>query len=290
MTEPGWYPDPLGGPGIRHWNGHDWDAAPAAEDYPEEHHQEKQSKTRLLVTVLVGLVGLMGGMLLMLLWPKSEPIESSVLTTAASPTVPPTTTPTGSSSESVAGTVRQSMQRDLDNDPELGKLGLKVVDVNLVHKSGNEYKGIATVETRDGVTHDVSVDVTADGAGVLWETPPGAFAFAQDETPRPAPRIPPPRLPPPAPAVVPPDSYENFTICPSGLTGVASEDTSCAFADNVRRAWYSNLGATTLSVYSPITRQEYTMRCVPATTTAWPNAKRCAGENAVGASLVVYIS
>ena len=289
MTEPGWFPDPLGGPGNRYWNGHDWEAAPAAEDFPEEHHQEKQSKTRLLITVLVGLVGLMGGMLLMLLWPKSEPPESSTPTPGASPTAAPTmTTPTGVPSESVAATVRESMQRDIDNDPELGKLGLRVVDVNLVHKSGNEYKGIAIVKTRDGVTHDVSVEVTADGAGVLWETPPGAFAFAKDEPP-PAPRLPPRRLPPPAPPVVPPD-YEDFTICPSGLTGVASEDTSCAFADNVRRAWYSTLGAATLSVYSPITRQEYTMRCVPATTTAWPNAKRCAGENAAGASLVVYIS
>ena len=288
MTEPGWFPDPLGGPGNRYWNGHDWEAAPAAEDFPEEHHQEKQSKTRLLITVLVGLVGLMGGMLIMLLWPESEPTESSAPAPAASPTAAPTMTPTGVPSESVAATVRESMQRDIDNDSELGKLGLKVVDVNLVHKSGNEYKGIATVRTRDGVTHDVSVDVTADGAGVLWETPPGAFAFAKDEPP-PAPRLPPRRLPPPAPPVVPPD-YEDFTICPSGLTGVASEDTSCAFADNVRRAWYSTLGAATLSVYSPITRQEYTMRCVPATTTAWPNAKRCAGENAAGASLVVYIS
>lgn len=287
MTEPGWYPDPLGGPGNRHWNGHDWDAAPAAEEFPEDQHQEKQSNTRLLVTALVGLVGLMGGMLLMLMWPKSEPPESSVPTPAASPTPAPTTTPTGSLSESAAATVRESMQRDLDNNPELGTLGLRVVDVNLVHKSGNEYKGIATVRTRDGVTHDVSVDVTADGAGVLWETPPGAFAFAQEQPP---PRVPPTRMTPQPPPLVAPDSYEDFTTCPSGLTGVASEETSCGFADNVRRAWYSNLGAASITVYSPVTRLQYTMRCMPATTTIWPNAKRCAGENAVGAPLVVYIS
>ena len=31
-------------------------------------------------------------------------------------------------------------------------------------------------------------------------------------------------------------SAENFTICPSGVSGVSTADTSCAFADNVRRA------------------------------------------------------
>jgi len=285
MSTPGWFPDPSGGPGNRYWNGHEWEEASPPADFPDEQHEEKQSRTRLLVPTLVGLVGLMGGMLLMLLWPKSEPATPATPTPVASPTPTPTTTPTGMLAESAAATVREGMQRDLDEDPDFGDFGLKVVDVNLIHKVGNEYKGIATVKTRDGVTHDVPVDVTADGTKTLWETPPGAFAFVLDEVLR----TPPPRKPPPVPPSPTPDSYEDFTICPSGLTGVASEDTSCAFADNVRRAWYSSRGAVTITAYSPITRQEYTMRCLPATTTAWPNAKRCAGANAFGATLVVYI-
>ena len=287
MSEPGWYADPLGGPGVRYWNGQDWDGAPRVEDIPDDdQHREKRPNTRLLITALVGLVGLMGGILLTLLWPKGESAEPPAPTPAAAPTTTTTSTPSGAElAESAAATVRASMQRDLDNDPDLGKLGLKVVEVNLVNKAGNEYKGIATVKTRDGATHEVPVDVTADESNVLWETPPGAFVFAVEEPPPPSPRQ---QLPAPPPVLDPYD--ENFRVCPSGLTGVASENTSCAFADNVRRAWYSSLGAVSVTAYSPVTRMEYTMRCLPTATTVWPNAKRCAGENALGAALIVYIA
>jgi len=284
MSTPGWFPDPSGGPGNRYWNGHEWEEASPPADFPDEQHPKEQSKKRLLVPALVGLVGLMGGILLVLLWPQSETSEPSVPTPAASPTSTPTSTPTGSVAESAAAIVKESMQRDLDNDPNLGKLGLRVVDVGLINKVGNEYKGIASIRTLDGVIHDVAIDVTADGNDVIWETAPGAFLFVLDQTASPA-----PRKPPPVPPSAAPDSFEDFTLCPSGLTGVASEDTSCAFADSVRRAWYSSQGAVTITAYSPVTRQEYTMRCVPATTTAWPDAKRCSGRNSFGANLVVYI-
>jgi hypothetical protein len=35
---------------------------------------------------------------------------------------------------------------------------------------------------------------------------------------------------------------EGFIMCPSGHDGVATEVTSCAFADNVRRAWLDQYG------------------------------------------------
>ena len=57
--------------------------------------------------------------------------------------------------------------------PDLSKLRLKVVDVVLINKSGNEYKGIATVKTPEGEDHDVPVEVTADKDNTLWETLPG---------------------------------------------------------------------------------------------------------------------
>ena len=47
-------------------------------------------------------------------------------------------------------------------------------------------------------------------------------------------------------------SAENFTVCPSGMSGVSTDDTSCAFADSVRRAWYGQPG-TIVTAYSPVT-------------------------------------
>ena len=83
-------------------------------------------------------------------------------------------------------------------------------------------------------------------------------------------------------------SAENFTICPSGMSGVSTADTSCAFADNVRRAWYSQPG-TIVTAYSPVTHQSYTMQCTPTATTFWPVAKRCVGVNSYGVGLIVFV-
>lgn len=82
---------------------------------------------------------------------------------------------------------------------------------------------------------------------------------------------------------------DEFNICPSGLTGVATADTSCAFADNVRAAQLAQPGPI-VSAYSPVTQQTYLMQCVAAVTQIWPQAMRCAGVNTYGANLVVFIS
>jgi hypothetical protein len=179
------------------------------------------------------------------------------------------------------------MQRKLDGDPDLKDL--TVVEVRLVHKADHEYKGIATVKARDDTKHDVPIDVTADDENVLWESPPGAFAFAAESrpSPPPAPRPSAPRLPPPP--LLAPGVSEDFRLCPSGLTGVASAETSCAFADNVRQAWYGQPGSV-ITAYSPVTDRLYTMRCAAADTTAWPAAQRCTGTNPQGDPLIVYIS
>jgi hypothetical protein len=85
-----------------------------------------------------------------------------------------------------------------------------------------------------------------------------------------------------------PAGAEVFTVCASGMSGVATDDTSCAFADNVRWAWYSQPG-TIVTAYSPVTHQSYTMQCTATTTTFWPVAKRCVGVNSYGVGLIVYI-
>ncbi|WP_235009869.1 hypothetical protein [Mycobacterium sp. 3519A] len=193
--------------------------------------------------------------------------------------------PTVSRADQVAAEVQSSMQSKL---ADLSPLHLKVIHVDLVYKAGNEYKGIATVTSR-GKTHDVSIDVTADGDKVVWEAAPGAFLFAVQDMPTqpPAPTAaappPPAAVPPPPPGAGP---VENFKICPSGLSGVASDETSCAFADNVRLAWYAQPGQSVIA-YSPVTHQSYLMTCTPATTNA--GAKRCSGVNAQGTILIVYI-
>jgi hypothetical protein len=86
-----------------------------------------------------------------------------------------------------------------------------------------------------------------------------------------------------------PARAEVFTVCPSGMSGVSTDDTSCAFADNVRFSWYAQPGSI-VTAYSPVTHQTYTMQCTSTSTTIWPEAKRCVGVNSFGAGLIVYVS
>ncbi|MHA3021282.1 DUF2510 domain-containing protein [Mycobacterium sp. BMJ-28] len=286
MTAPGWYPDPLGGQGARYWDGAQWDGAirPEPQEFPESPPPvEKVSRSVWPVWVgLAATVAIAIGSAAFVLTRQPPNIP------AAAPTAAPTTaaqSPTPAPAEAVAGEVKTAMQRKLDGDPDLKDL--TVVEVRLVHKAGNEYKGIATVKGADGTEHDVPVDVTADDENVLWESPPGAFAFAESRpSPPPAPRPSAPRLPPPS---LGPGVVEDFRLCPSGLTGVASAETSCAFADNVRQSWYGQPGSV-ITAYSPVTGRLYTMRCVAASTTAWSAAQRCTGTNPQGDPLIVYIS
>lgn len=80
----------------------------------------------------------------------------------------PDASPGGSS----RGRSENCNQRKLDGDPDLKNL--TVVEVRLVDKADNQYKGIATVKGADDTKHDVPVDVTADDENVLWECPPGS--------------------------------------------------------------------------------------------------------------------
>ncbi len=89
-------------------------------------------------------------------------------------------------------------------------------------------------------------------------------------------------------ALAPSASAEAFDICPSGMSGVSTADTSCAFADGVRWAWYSQPG-TIVTAYSPVTGLYYTMQCTPTATTFWYEAKRCVGVNSYGVGLIVFI-
>jgi hypothetical protein len=53
-----------------------------------------------------------------------------------------------------------------------------------------------------------------------------------------------------------------FITCPSGRAGVvAGTPTTCAFADNVRLAWFAQPGNPVVA-YSPVTDQAYRMFCI----------------------------
>ena len=52
-----------------------------------------------------------------------------------------------------------------------------------------------------------------------------------------------------------------FTMCQSGNQGVVGENTTCAFAENVQRAFYASGMANQFSAYSPATGERYDMNC-----------------------------
>lgn len=181
MSDPGWYP-PIEG---AHWR--------PAEDFPTspvepEPAPAKANRNWVVPAALaVGAAGVASAVTLgVVLWPRQEtaPAPPTITGSPAPPPAPTTSAP--QPAEAVAEAVQSSMQEDLDDDPDLPSL--KVTKVRLVHKSGNEYKGIATVRTSDGESHDVPVDVTADDDNLLWETPPGAFASRTTSPHHPHPR------------------------------------------------------------------------------------------------------
>lgn len=130
-------------------------------------------------------------------------------TTAGSPAPAPVPVPNGaptskqSATDKLGEQVMQSMQEKFDTDADLSTLKLRVTNVVLVNSSGNQYKGIATVRTQKGTEHDVTVNVTADGNNMMWETEPGAFLFALQERDDPPRATHPATAPPPQVEAVP---------------------------------------------------------------------------------------
>jgi|HubBroStandDraft_3_1064219.scaffolds.fasta_scaffold114666_2 hypothetical protein len=83
----------------------------------------------------------------------------------------------------------------------------------------------------------------------------------------------------------------GFVMCPSGRDGVASTVTSCAFADNVRDAFYALGMPTYLRAYSPVTDQVYVMTCIHGYMAQFINGQalivaRCSGGS--NAEVVVW--
>jgi hypothetical protein len=99
--------------------------------------------------------------------------------------------------------------------------------------------------------------------------------------------------PPPAPpAPAPAPNHGRFAVCPSGHDGVVSgTPTSCAFADNVRRAYYNQGQPDSLVAYSPVTDESYLMQCFGPYRATFTNGDaqdvvKCVGGN--DAEVVVW--
>src|SRR2546425_12576431 len=82
----------------------------------------------------------------------------------------------GQSTQDIGQLVKTSMQDKFTSDPQFREWNLTVVSVDVVRQGGNTYQGLAHV-TYKGTTHDIPVDVTADGGNVIWKAPPGSFLF-----------------------------------------------------------------------------------------------------------------
>jgi len=76
----------------------------------------------------------------------------------------------------IGKTVKLSMQEKFNSDPQFKKFHLVVTDVQIAHKGGNQYQGIAKI-TYQGTSYDVPVEITADRDRVIWQVPPGGFSF-----------------------------------------------------------------------------------------------------------------
>lgn len=191
---PGWYPDPSG-LGARRWDGSAWEL-PFPEFQPEPGPDPGRSGgRRWLVPAGIGLavVVVAAGSTLLTLRAADKPVSAPVTVTSVAPP-PPVPVPVKSPTEIAEFDVKASMQKKLDSFPDLKSWKLLVVDVVLVNKAGNEFKGIAHIKAKDG-PHDVAVDVTSDGSNTLWEAPPGWLDFTAPtpeaetiESPPPPPR------------------------------------------------------------------------------------------------------
>lgn len=79
--------------------------------------------------------------------------------------------------ERLTQNIKVSMQKKFDEDPALAPVRARVTDVSIVNKSGNEWAGLASIETGWGESRNIAISVIADGDKGFWETGPGALMF-----------------------------------------------------------------------------------------------------------------
>lgn len=161
--EPGWYSDPDEDPDsptlLRWFDGEEWTdrykSAPTKRKFP------------VWARVLVGVVGVLAGLALL------GVINTDELVHRVKGEDPYT---------SISQWVQASLQDKLDTEPETAGRQLRVISVEVIHSTGNEYKGVATVRTRRGAEHELFLNITSDGDRGVWSAAnPAAFLLLMQE-------------------------------------------------------------------------------------------------------------
>lgn len=83
----------------------------------------------------------------------------------------------------ISSQVKDSLQQYVKNDPDIKPYNVRVLSVDLIQVGAVKYEGMAKVRAASStVEHDVSIEVTADGERMMWESPPGEFLFLENES------------------------------------------------------------------------------------------------------------
>ncbi len=82
----------------------------------------------------------------------------------------------GMSTSEISETVKTSMQQTLATSPQFRKYGLTVQKVDVIKGPDHQHKAIASI-MHEGERHDVPITINENEGKVLWEAPPGSFAF-----------------------------------------------------------------------------------------------------------------
>jgi hypothetical protein len=86
--------------------------------------------------------------------------------------------------DQISAQVKESMQKWVRDDPDIGPYNLRVLRVELIKVGDAKYEGMAAVRTAASTKeHDIRVEVTSDGERAMWESPPGEFLFLANEDP-----------------------------------------------------------------------------------------------------------
>ena len=80
--------------------------------------------------------------------------------------------------EQIGNTVKGSMQKTFDSDPNFSPLHFKVDKVTAIKHSETNYDGTAMINYQ-GKDHDVPVHITLNDDKVNWKTDPGSLDFAE---------------------------------------------------------------------------------------------------------------
>jgi len=95
------------------------------------------------------------------------------------------------------------------------------------------------------------------------------------------------------PTPVPATSTQTFVICQDGREGVVGGHTTCAFAENVRRAFYGSNDGSDVIAFSPVTGERYEMLCSGGYHASFVDgsqriATRCIGGDNDSAEVVIW--